>query len=653
MSAILTLDLEDEDAREELRKFLNDAAAGSEKGKKTTDGWVFSFVELNQALEVGKKIIGGIKATGEALIGPFKSITMQTADWANNISDLSEATGISVDSLQTWTYAAEQTGISADKVTSSMNFFTRQMSEAVNGNEELAGMFKGWGIELLDSNGILRDSTDVMAEFMDVFSKVPDNSGKNALAMKLFGKSASEIVPLLNLGSEGIASLGAEMDRLQLRVSDYNVKAANEFSENLEKGAALANNLGIKLGSVLMPAFAEASTAALSLAKDGLGAIDWGAVTFGAAEVVRGIGNVSTAVVSLIGAVAELPFYAKTGWNALKTGAIDAAIYIWENERALAEAGSEAQLQATRNIVNLKKQREAIEQNTKQVDDLRKGVKEYTIDSGATFQENAERVAQAVERGASGTRQLKGAVAELKPAVEGASSSLVEMQDGIEVLSGRGRVEVEALGETIESSVGGGAERAAEKVEYLTGTIVRAVGTMQSFGTMPSWAKDQPGDVAQMLAARKGKFYQSGGQVDWSQPFGLMPSEFGGITGGIGQGDGTTGLAAAVQAGVLLPGQASDLIAGRASPFVGQRFNDFQAAMSRSGNAAGAVAPGLQQTARVLDEVITKNVALEQGFQRTAQAAASIGSAAAGGTYRSIEKTQDALNRMRRDGGLR
>src|SRR5207237_10783621 len=56
--------------------------------------------------------------------------------------------------------------------------------------------FQQLGVSIYESNGQLRGESDVMMQVADAFKKMPDGAEKAGLAMKLFGKSGADLIPL-------------------------------------------------------------------------------------------------------------------------------------------------------------------------------------------------------------------------------------------------------------------------------------------------------------------------------------------------------------------------------------------------------------------------------------------------------------------------
>ena len=72
------------------------------------------------------------------------------------------------------------------------------MSSATDPADKNAKAFKALGISVKDNEGNLRSSEEVFLDVADKFSKMEDGAGKTTLAIKLFGKSGADLIPLLN-----------------------------------------------------------------------------------------------------------------------------------------------------------------------------------------------------------------------------------------------------------------------------------------------------------------------------------------------------------------------------------------------------------------------------------------------------------------------
>lgn len=649
MAAILTIDADDEQARRAARALLDSYGEGIDQANKATKGWNISFTEVNQAIELGVKIVAGFKAAINAVIG-------ETSEWANELSDLAEATGDSTERLQGWRFAAEQSGISTEGFDKSLQVLTQKMSAARDAGGETATVFDRLGISILNADGTLRPATVVMGEAATKLSSMANGAEKNAAAMELFGKTGGELVPMLNLGAAGIEEMAGELDRLGLKVSAYNVGAANAFSENVEKMTALSSDFTHQLQSVLAPAFQVASDAALQFSKEGLAAIDWDLVKIGAADGVRYLGAFTEAAVATGAAVVDVSIQITQGFQGIvyifsetvgqlvaKLFRLKAVTDEWNNDNAAA-------LEARATAEAFENMGAEIEKDGIRLDALQERMREYSVDVGAKFHNLTEKMAVAVEKGATGTHRMAQEVEVLTTAAQAAAPPVERVKGIIEATDiAIGETEmgvVKLYGEAIP-------REASYAVDALDAVRQRVVDVQQMLNE-GMWSITPESDLGkkfnEQMAKSKG-FAYSGGRSGAVMSTDLQPSGFG-DGGGYGFGDATTGLAAAVQAGVIHPGQAQDLMTGRASSIVGQRFNEFQASMAAAGGSAGGIPSQLKDTARVLDDVITRSASLNRNFQDIAKSVATLSGATSTASYRAVEKTQDFINRSKRDGML-
>ena len=147
--------------------------------------------------------LGGIAGVGVAasLVAGIKSVI----DLGDEMNDLSQKVGISVKDLATWKLAAEQSGTSLESVAKGVKGLSQYMFQNSDKLREA-------GITATDANGAL-------VQLADLFNAMPDGVEKTALAVQLFGKAGMDMIPMLNLGSQGL-------DEARKKAEDYGKKMA-------------------------------------------------------------------------------------------------------------------------------------------------------------------------------------------------------------------------------------------------------------------------------------------------------------------------------------------------------------------------------------------------------------------------------------------
>jgi hypothetical protein len=77
-----------------------------------------------------------------------------------------------------------------------------------------------------------KDPTDAFAQLADVIGQVEDPAQRNALAMKVLGKSYAEVMPLLAQGGDALREQAAAAGPYAERMATL-AKAADEFNDSL------------------------------------------------------------------------------------------------------------------------------------------------------------------------------------------------------------------------------------------------------------------------------------------------------------------------------------------------------------------------------------------------------------------------------------
>ena len=254
-------------------------------------------------------------ATGAGLAAMAKN----AIDAADDMNDLSQKTGVSVESLSKFQQAANASGTSIEGVGAAMIKLNRNLA---TGNDGAAEALTSLGLSATDASGKLKSTDAIMLEVADKFAKMPGGADKTAAAMALFGKAGADMIPLLNGGSKAVTDLSATM-------TGAFAKGADSLNDKLAalQGKLLA--LGVNIGTALMPALNVIADLVMGLANafaampGPLQAIVGGVVALAAAFVV--LAPAISAVISIAGVLAGLKIGATiAGWAALAGPAITA-----------------------------------------------------------------------------------------------------------------------------------------------------------------------------------------------------------------------------------------------------------------------------------------------------------------------------------------
>ena len=182
------------------------------------------------------------------------------ADATGAIGDTAERTGISRERFQELGFAAKLTGSSSEVLAGALQKMNINVGAAAKGSKELTDMFSGLGIKLKNTDGSLKSTDEQFAMFVDRISKIKNPSLQAQAAVKIFGKSATELLPLIRGGSAGLQEMSDEARRLGIVLSDDAVRDGEAFGDILDTLKAAIGGVGNTIGTALVPELSKMAT---------------------------------------------------------------------------------------------------------------------------------------------------------------------------------------------------------------------------------------------------------------------------------------------------------------------------------------------------------------------------------------------------------
>lgn len=213
----------------------------SQTGKAT--GGIFDPLKknvggLNGAMGQTSGRFKSVTAAGKGLTGPMVGAAVGLAAVAEAVQFVGEgldklklltaetkllenATGMSAETSSAWVGVSRRFGLSAQQVTTGLGIMSKQMVTAGDNTE--AGTKK---LELFSKAGISpailrsRDMDRTLIALANKFKAMPNGVDKTDLAMRLFGRSGRQLIPVLNQGGDKLKALKDEMAALGLTIND-------------------------------------------------------------------------------------------------------------------------------------------------------------------------------------------------------------------------------------------------------------------------------------------------------------------------------------------------------------------------------------------------------------------------------------------------
>jgi len=228
-----------------LQKDMDDA-------KRSVGG---AMSEISKSVDTAKAALGGLAAglLGGLSVAGLVSVANRAIDAADAMNDLSQRVGIAVKDLAKYELAASQSGTT--------------MESLAKGIKGLAGNLMEHG-DALKKAGITATTADgAMKQLADVFANMPDGMEKTTLAVKLFGKSGMDLIPMLNMGADGLEKTAEKSAKYAAQMAIM-APLADAYNDNMAEIAMSSKVVGMTIVNDMLPQMVSITGAMAMAAKE-------------------------------------------------------------------------------------------------------------------------------------------------------------------------------------------------------------------------------------------------------------------------------------------------------------------------------------------------------------------------------------------------
>ena len=227
------------------------------QAKRTVDG---AMGQIQRSAQMAQRALAAI---GVGLsVQSFANFIKQSIDAADALDELSQKTGITTRELGGLQLAFKASGLQADALVSA----TKKLSvAAVENSSALTGL----GVSARNADGSLKSNRQLLGEVADAFAKTQDGAIKTANAVALFGKSGSDLIPVLNAGAAGLAEFDSAAQKLGLTIDSETAAAAGKFNDTIDLLKSSGQAFGTQIAAQLLPTMQNLAGMFLESAKSG------------------------------------------------------------------------------------------------------------------------------------------------------------------------------------------------------------------------------------------------------------------------------------------------------------------------------------------------------------------------------------------------
>jgi len=209
-----------------------------------TDQTQAAFNSIKNSMGSVQSVAATLGATLSA--GAFVAFVKGAIDAADEMNDLSAKVGIGIKELAGYKLAAEQSGTSLESV--------------AKGIKGLATYFNEHSDRLKAAGITAKTADEAMIQLADTFAAMPDGLQKTTLATQLFGKAGMEMIPMLNLGSQGLQEAKDKAAAYGEKMAELAPKA-DKFNDLLSELKLASSGAGISMATQMMPGLISIASA--------------------------------------------------------------------------------------------------------------------------------------------------------------------------------------------------------------------------------------------------------------------------------------------------------------------------------------------------------------------------------------------------------
>jgi hypothetical protein len=167
-----------------------------------------------------------------------------------------DAAGTTVAKFQELRFAFDQTGSSANALPQALAHISQATEQARASGETSIGVFKQFGIALVDASGNARDAGVVLKEFATKIATIKNPAEQASKVIAEFGpRIGKDLVSGLKAGTVGLDAFAADFKRLGGEVTEEQVKIADAFQAQAGRSGAAWEGTKNRLAAVFQGLF--------------------------------------------------------------------------------------------------------------------------------------------------------------------------------------------------------------------------------------------------------------------------------------------------------------------------------------------------------------------------------------------------------------
>lgn len=219
--------------------------------QKVNDAFAKTNSDLQKFGKSMQKVGASFAAVGGAITAALGVAVKSLANAADVADDTAKRTGLTVEAVQELGYVAKMTGSNLATVEVALRTMQKGLTDSGTESAAFTSALETLGLSLAELRAM-----NPQAQF-DALSQaiagVADPSQRAGMAMTVFGRAGTALLPMLAEGADGIAKLKDEAHKYGYVMSQEVAEAGSNFNDNLDRLKGSLGGLAQQVVAGLLP----------------------------------------------------------------------------------------------------------------------------------------------------------------------------------------------------------------------------------------------------------------------------------------------------------------------------------------------------------------------------------------------------------------
>lgn len=213
-------------------------------------------IDLGSLSKLGTSLTKYVTAPIIGAVTALATLTVKSAETADELGDTAQKLGISVEALQEWNYVAKLLAVDNEQLQKAFVKTNSLLGDLASGNTSTAtAALEKLGLTYDDLKG--KNVEQAFDMIRNALASLEDETLRVGIANDIFGsKIGTDLQQLLSASSSEIENFRNECQELGV-ITQEEVNASAKFNDEIDKVKTQLQTLGVELAQILLPIMTE------------------------------------------------------------------------------------------------------------------------------------------------------------------------------------------------------------------------------------------------------------------------------------------------------------------------------------------------------------------------------------------------------------